>query len=155
MIAAGESATLEFKSSLRWDVVRQCVNKQLRKVVAKSICGFLNTEGGTLLIGVSDDGAVLGIQDDINSLSRKDRDGFLQELGQAISTHIGEAITPYVDISFDPVNGQEICRVTVDPSPSAVFLKDGGTKEFYIRMGSSTKPVDTEEALKYIGEKWG
>jgi hypothetical protein len=155
LIATGESATVEFKSSLRWDVRQKCVNKQLKKVVAKAICGFLNSEGGTLLIGVSDDGTALGIQDDVQSLGRKDRDGFLQELGQAVSTYLGDSVAPYFSVEFHLLGGVEVCRVDIDPSPSGVFLADGTSKEFYIRLGSSTRPLDMEEALRYIGEKWG
>lgn len=155
LIRDGESPILEFKSSLRWDRVQRCANKQLRKVVAKTICGFLNSEGGTLLIGVSDDGVALGLQEDIDSLGRKDRDGFIQELTQILSTYLGDSVAPYVHSRFELVNGVEICRVDIDASPSPIFLSDGANQQFYIRHGSSTKPLEMEEMIKYSGEKWG
>ena len=155
LIAAGESATVEFKSSLRWDVRLQQVNKGLQKVVAKTVCGFLNSEGGTLLIGVADDGTALGIQDDINTTGRKDQDGFLQALTQTVVDTLGEGISPYVDVTFHRLDSEVICRVDVEPSPGPVFLQDGLNKEFFIRFGSSSRPLDMEAAHKYIGEKWG
>lgn len=155
LIDIGESARVEFKSSLRWDVRLQQVNRGLQTIIAKTICGFLNSEGGTLLIGVADDKTVLGIQDDIDSTSRKDQDGFLQTLTQAIITGLGEGVAPYVEISFEELDGKTICRVDIDPSSGPVFLLDGTVKEFFIRFSSSTRPLDMEAAHKYIGEKWG
>ena len=155
IIAAGEGATVEFKSSLRWDVRLKQTNKALQKVVAKTICGLLNTEGGTLLIGVADDGTPLGIQDDIDSTGRKDRDGFLQCLTQTISTGLGDAVAPYIETTFEDLDDKTVCRIQVDASPGPVFLQDGNEKEFFIRFGSSTRPLDMEAAHKYIGEKWG
>jgi len=155
LIAAGESATVEFKSSFRWDVRLQQINKGLQKVVAKTICGFLNSEGGSLLIGVADDGTVLGIQDDINTTRRSDQDGFHQALIQMIVDTLGEGVAPYLEASFHPLDNQVVCRIDVEPSPGPVFLQDGSTKEFYIRFGSSTRPLDIESAYRYIGEKWG
>ena len=155
LIAAGESATLEFKSSLRWDMRQRQVNKGLQKVIAKAVGGFLNTEGGTLLIGVADDGAVLGIGDDIASTGRRDRDGFLQALYQTFANHLGESVSPQVDVSFDTVDSKEICRVKVESSQHPVYFTDGQVKEFYIRFGSSTRALDVEKAQEYIAVNWG
>ncbi len=66
LLKAGESAVLEYKSSLRWDLKLQKYNADLIKVVFKTIAGFMNVEGGTLLIGVDDSGTVLGVEYDLN-----------------------------------------------------------------------------------------
>jgi predicted HTH transcriptional regulator len=59
---------LEFKSSLRWGVPEGGVNKTLEKVIVKTIAGFLNSkDGGTLLIGVADNGTILGLEGDYGS----------------------------------------------------------------------------------------
>jgi predicted HTH transcriptional regulator len=89
LMAAGEGSTVEFKATLRCDVEAGNVNKDLTKVVAKSVAGFLNAHGGTLLIGVADDGTVVGIERDIATLSRKDVDGFEQTLRMALGKHLG------------------------------------------------------------------
>lgn len=154
LIAAGESATLEFKSSLRWDLRQNKVNKEMQKMVAKTVAGFLNTEGGTLLIGVADDGTVLGIEDDIKSISRKDLDGFLQSLFQTFANHLGESVAPYVNVTFEAVGDKQVCKVRVGPSKNPVFVSDPKAKEFYIRFGSATRSLDVEEAQKYIVERW-
>ena len=62
LIKRGESKTLEFKATLRWNLRE---NRQDDSVVThaalKTIAAFLNTEGGDLLIGVADDGSIVGI----------------------------------------------------------------------------------------------
>ena len=71
-----ESNVVEFKSSLRWDVRQNCVNKDLEKVIVKTVAGFLNAHGGTPLIGVDDHGVPVGLVPDFKTLRKKDRDGF-------------------------------------------------------------------------------
>ena len=56
LIADGESNVLEFKQSARWSHGTDMKGKS-EQIIAKSIAGFMNGEGGTLLIGVADDGA--------------------------------------------------------------------------------------------------
>ena len=62
LIAGGESGSVEFKSSLRWDLKKGERNRALEGVILKTLAGFMNSEGGTLLIGVADDGGVVGIE---------------------------------------------------------------------------------------------
>ena len=46
LIKKDESQNLEFKSTLRWDVKQESVNKDLEKVILKTIAGFMNSDGG-------------------------------------------------------------------------------------------------------------
>lgn len=71
LIKQGENNYLEFKSSFRYDYVQNKVNKDLEYVIAKSVAAFSNGRGGTLLIGLDDDGNVLGLENDILTLKRK------------------------------------------------------------------------------------
>jgi predicted HTH transcriptional regulator len=153
-LAHGEDATVEFKSTCRWDLNTEQVNAALQKVIAKSIAGFLNTQGGVLLIGVSDDGSIIGIENDINSLKRRDRDGFQQALTQSITNYLGAEFCRNIQISFAERDKKTVCIVKVESSPRPVFLEDRGEKEFYIRFGNTTRPLDIEEANKYIGTHW-
>lgn len=154
LISLGESATLEFKSSFRWDTRLLQPNKDLQKVVAKTIAGFMNSEGGTLLIGVMDDGTVCGIESDINTLSRKDRDGFEQHLVQVLSNHLDPEFGGYYRVSYADFDGKTVCAIDADRSPKAVFLHDGQNVEFYIRTGNTTRPLDAEAQYEYVGMHW-
>jgi len=154
LLQVGESDTLEYKSSLRWDWKLNQVNKTLQKVVAKTVAGFFNTKGGTLLIGVADSGTIVGIEQDIQTLNRKDTDGFYQALIGALSHYLGAEYTPYISTRFEPTDQGTVAIVTVSGSPEPVFLSDKGTKEFYIRAGNTTTPLDPEETHKYIEMHW-
>ena len=62
LIAEGESDELEFKATLRWDLEEGITAKRLEDVAMKAVAAFANSQGGTLLIGVADDGEVLGLE---------------------------------------------------------------------------------------------
>jgi len=59
-IKHGETATLEFKSSLRYNIRANRMDKDIENSVLKTIVAFCNTKGGELLIGVSDDKSISG-----------------------------------------------------------------------------------------------
>jgi predicted HTH transcriptional regulator len=150
----GENAALEYKSSMRWDMRRQRVNKELEKVIAKTVAGFLNSEGGTLLIGVAYDCTVLGIEYDLKTIGRNDRDGYEQKLYQLLTNALGAEFSQYQHVSFEESEGKTVCIVRVEPSPKPVYLTDKGAKEFYVRVGNTTRPLDVQAAHDYISMHW-
>src|SRR5258708_19679869 len=118
LIAEGEGPTVEYKSSLRWDYKESRVNKDLTKVVVRTLAAFLNSQGGTLLIGVDDDGAPLDIEVDIATLGKKSIDGFELTLRNAIGIHLGEEVDPYVNMSFIALGAKRLAVVTCAPHTS-------------------------------------
>lgn len=147
----GENDRIEFKSSLRWDLYQKQPNKKLEGIIVKSISGFMNTNGGTLLIGVSDDGSILGIENDIESLNRKDLDGFQQRLIQIIDNYIGTIFTKYIHINFEDLDGRTVCIMKIETSPrKPVYFKDKESEEFYIRAGNTTRPLKRQDTVDYI-----
>jgi hypothetical protein len=155
LLSKGESDDIEFKSSFRYDYRLQKVNKALESVVMKTVAGFMNTEGGTLLIGVADDGSIVGLDADYNSLSRKDSDGYTQLLMTAIAEKMGTPTCKLVKILFQLQEGKEVCRVIVLPSPLPVYVKEDNQHRFYVRTGSGTREMDIREAITFIKVKWG
>lgn len=151
LISEGESQRLEFKSSLRWDYRTKCVNKDLEHVIAKSISGFLNSEGGTLLIGVADKQEIIGLQKDYNSLRKKNRDGFQLQLVQVISNYIGIEYSDFWNFDFINIDGKDICIINVKKSPEAVYTKkiNKNGEDFFIRKGSSTRSLTFRETETY------
>jgi predicted HTH transcriptional regulator len=147
----GENEKIEFKSSLRWDLYQKQPNKKLEDVIAKTISGFMNTDGGVLLIGVADDGSILGIENDINSLSRKDLDGFQQRLIQIVDNYIGTMFTKYIHINFENKNEKTVCIIKVERSPrKPAYFNDKDNEEFYIRAGNTTRPLKRQETVDYV-----
>jgi len=155
-MAVGESDTLEFKSSLRWDKKEDKVNKVLEKVIVKAVAGFLNSrEGGTLLIGVDDNGKPVGLAADYASLRKKDRDGFELHLRQLLESALGESIAPFLTVTFHEIDGYDICQGTIEACDHAVYVQDSGSAIFFLRTGNATKSLPINEAVKFVQSRWG
>jgi hypothetical protein len=155
-ISAGESETLEFKSSLRWDRKEGRVNKDVERVVIKTLAGFLNARrGGTLLIGVADSRELTGLEDDYASLPRKDRDGFELHLRQLVARDLGESVSTFLTLTFHQLDGHDVCQATIEPSDHPVYVPEGQSSAFYLRVGNATRPLPVNEAVRYVQGRWG
>ena len=155
LISQGESGGVEFKSTVRWDLREQKKSPELEKVIVKTVSAFLNSEGGTLLIGVADDGSVVGLEHDYRTLGQKgNRDGFELFLTDLLLNAYGKDVAPCLRTSFHDCDGKEVCRVVVTPSPKAVYVKEGNDEVLYIRTGNSTRRLSTREAVDYAKTRW-
>jgi hypothetical protein len=124
LIGRGESANLEFKSSFRWDLRENKLNRALEAVVLKTLAGYMNGNGGTLLIGVADDGSVTGLEHDYTTLKKPDRDGFEQVLMTAIATKLGgDACQRRAD--GIPFAGEQGCLPDPGCSGASANLREG------------------------------
>lgn len=154
IISQGENQHVEFKSSARWDYKKNSINKDLQIVIAKSIAGMLNCQGGTLLIGIADDGTILGIEPDLSGLRKPDLDGYHLKITEIIQTHLGLAYTDYIHITFETLEEKTVCVVSIKPSDKPVFLSSNGRSEFWVRVGNSTRQLDVRDATTYIDTHW-
>lgn len=155
LIAQGESEMLEFKSSYRYDLRQEKINKGLEQVIMKTLAGMMNSEGGTLLIGVDDEGKILGLQPDYQTLKRKDHDGFEQLLNSTVADRLGTPACEWMQVFFHDQDGNEVCRIRVVPAPQPVYLKEGKDSKFYLRTGAGTRAMTLQEAVSFIQRKWG
>lgn len=149
VIQRGESSTLEFKASLQWDIRKDEKGTYLRHEVLKTIVAFLNSEGGLLVIGVEDDGNVLGLEEDVR-LAGGDIDSFEQLLTNLIKEYIGPEYSPFIKPRFEQVDGRTVAAVEVDQATEPAFLRWQGDKEFFVRLGNTTRELNAEEAWKYM-----
>jgi len=154
LIAQGENDRAEFKSSMRWDFKKSRINKSLQEVIAKAIAGMLNNEGGILLIGVADDGAIVGIEQDLKTLRKSNLDGFQLALTDIVKARLGIEYMPYIHPRFELVDGKHVCVVSIDKSPTPVFLAIGDVHKFWVRTGNSTRSLDVKAATRYIQAHW-
>ena len=155
-VARGEGPRLEFKSSFRWDYRQQAVNPALEKVIAKTIAGLMNYEGGTLVVGVADNGTILGLDSDMASFHTKpDRDGLQLYLTNLLAKYIGTGTASLVDVSLATVDDHTVAVLSADRARQPVFVQDQGQPEFYVRSGSQTRPLDIRDATDYIASHWG
>lgn len=154
LITAGESDTVEFKSTLRYDLQAKCVNKKLEYVIAKTIAAFLNSEGGNLFIGIDDNQNALGLSDDIGTLKKKNVDGFKLKLTEVIKRYIGGSHSTHIKITFPVYDDVQICRIRVARSGKSVFTKFEEKEDFFVRSGCSSQPLSREEQSSYEKEHW-
>jgi hypothetical protein len=160
LIADGESDELEFKSTLRWDVNERMVNKKLEEVILKTVAAFANSQGGTLLIGVRDEGEVLGLEPDYQSLGGVDRDRFELHLRNLLNQQFGTGfVTSRIAIKFHELGDKEVCQLDTSPAREPVILKlkdkhGQATEKFYARSGNSSQELPLSEMNAYIKERF-
>ncbi len=153
LIANGESEFVEFKSSLRHDYRQIKTDKNLENVIMKSIAGFLNAQGGILMIGLDNDGIILGLENDYWSLKYKNKDGFQQRIILLISNAFGKHICSNIHITFHEINEKEICTLYVEPSHRPVYINEENRDIFFLRTGNVTNPLTTSETVEYLQKR--
>jgi len=152
LIQAGESKTLEFKSTLRWNLREERHDdKAVTHAVLKTVAAFLNTEGGDLLIGVADDGSIVGLEPD----QLENDDKFMRHLAQVVRNGLGDRAGTCIDPKMQIVQGKSVCVVSCQRSPEPVFLKWKGVEatpegDFFVRSGPGTVRLSPESAKEYI-----
>ncbi|HEY9578572.1 MAG TPA: DUF262 domain-containing protein [Rhizorhapis sp.] len=162
MIAEGESEELEFKQTLRWDIKEGRVNKELEGVIVKTIAAFANSfNGGTLLIGVSDNGESVGLEHDFACLGDADKDRFEIHLRNLFGQSFGQNFTASkLKILFPVVNGVEICQIDVKPADAAIVIavpdKHGlKAEKLYVRSGNSSPEMPLSEVQAFLSKRFG
>lgn len=155
LIGKGEGFFLEFKETLRYDARKGEISKEMEKMVMKTVVGFLNADGGTLIIGVNDDGKITGLDNDYKTLPKKNRDGFENHFNLLVKTMIGLSFAKYVSLRFESIEDKDICMITVREGHKPAYLISGDKKEdFYVRVGNSTQPFSMSETSEYIKTHW-
>ena len=154
LILNGENEALEIKSTLRFDLKEGSVNKKLEYVIAKTISAFLNTEGGTLIIGVDDDNNTLGLEKDIQTLTKQNIDGFELHLRQIIKKYLGDYFEKYIKVTFPKVDDKEICLIQIAKSGKPVFITFEENESFFVRNGNSSIPKNRQEQSEYEKIHW-
>jgi hypothetical protein len=145
-----ENDKLEFKAALRWDPARGAVDENLERRVLRTVAGFANATGGTLLLGVDPNRKVVGLEKDYCSL-KGDSDQFERHLRQLIQNQFEKTFTiSNVKISFHRLEGKEICCVVVEPVLEPLFIKSNGKEEFFVRNGNAMVLLEGQDMAKYL-----
>ena len=122
----------------------------MEQVVAKTVAAFLNSSGGTLVIGVDDAGRALGLDRDYATLRTPDADRFELWLRDMLSTSLGKNAAALPRIRFADIDGHEVCAVRCPRSPEPVFVAQGGSTDLWVRVGNSTRAFGVDEAVTYV-----
>ena len=122
----------------------------MEKAVLKTIVAFLNTDGGTLLIGVSDDGEICGV--DLDSFESLDKMNL--HMTNMIASAIGNGFIPYINFkSIEFEDGKYVIRVKCTPADKAVFLREGKNEQFYVRSGPSSVELTGMNLVNYVNNR--
>ena len=155
MLSAGESVTQEFKSSMRIASEKPVDEASLKLSILKTVAGFLNAKhGGRLMIGVRDDGSVLGIEHD----KYQNTDKYLLALTNLFADALGAVALSNIDMEIRSLKSKKICVITIQPSASMVFCtykKKNIEGEVYVRQGPSTRALKISEVLEYNKARFG
>jgi len=155
-IARGENKYCEFKSSLRWDIRAGAVNKVIEHTAFKNIAAFLNSEGGTLIIGVDDGKNILGLETtDYPTFAKPDKlDEWSKHLDNLIQNYLGNRFHEYLKIHHVQLDDKTVAVIEVSKSSEAAWLTNGSNQEFYIRRTASAIQLSPKEANEYIQHHW-
>jgi hypothetical protein len=160
LINEGESDELEFKATMRWDLKEGVASKRLEDVIVKTVAAFANAQGGTLVIGVDDEGQVIGLGHDYQSLGDADRDKFELHLHQVLNQQLGIAfVTSRVQLKFHEVAGADVCQLDIGAAkePVIITIKDKNgqpTEKFYLRSGNASHELPMSELSAYVKERF-
>lgn len=137
LIGQSESNTVEFKSTLRMDLHTRKVDKRIETAALKTIAAFLNTCGGTLIVGVADDGTPIGI--DADEFSSEDK--MTLHLENIVISRLGELAMTFIHPHFEDHHDSRVLSIRCAKSSRPVFLKDGNSERFYVRMAASSREL--------------
>ena len=156
LIEGGESAVVEFKSTGRRNLRTGAPDRAITWAVVKTLAAFMNTHGGTLLIGVDDDGQPVGIEADYPLVKGNDRDGWELWLTAVVKTALGPVAATDLSVRFCPMDGQTVARVDVRPGAEPVFAsRKGEPREvFFARLNNSTEELSGPALLDYRQKHW-
>jgi hypothetical protein len=160
LIKKGENKTLEFKSTLCYDLKENARKPHIEHSILKTIAAFLNSEGGTLLIGVTDEGGIHGLDDDLKVLGSKGdpRDNFNKAFDNLISNNFGRDIHRLLHLTLESIEGKLVAKVEIkEKAPEEVFLvnkEKNSSEEFYVRLNASSVALSGKELSKYIKWHW-
>ena len=150
LISGGESEKTEFKSTLRWHIHAKRIDKEIEHAALKTITAFLNSDGGTLLLGVNDEGEVLGLAAD----QFQSRDKMLLHLTNIVRDRIGTTFVRFLLMTVHEVDGKDVLQVDCEPAVLPAYLKHGNSEHFYIRTGPSTSELAPSEIHDYVQQRF-
>jgi hypothetical protein len=145
LIRSGETSKVEFKQTLSKNIKTKQKDEKMEKMVLKTICGFLNTEGGTLFVGVEDSGEICGID---KELYADNNDKFLLHFKNLLKEQIGAEFFPLIDYEIKKLLDNDVLIVNCKRSDKPVFL--GKEEAFFMRSNPATDELKGKELIEYI-----
>ncbi len=155
LIAGAETDRVEFKSSAYYSYRPGVPENVIKDSVIKTVAGFLNADGGTLAIGIGDDGEILGIQPDLDQ-KNMDTDRYVNSLTNMFASSLGPLAVTMVSIQLQSVDGSEVVAlINVNPSPDPIYARvSKGNQIFFVRVNNSTRVLEAGDLVAYVKDRW-
>jgi hypothetical protein len=160
LLANGESKTVEFKSTLRYCLRQNNPQKYVEHSAIKNLAAFLNSEGGTLFIGVDDDGNILGLENTDFASFKGDnkKDEFVKHFDNLVQNYFGNEMVHKFNVEFEVLDGKTIVLIHIKDKASAPVIitnpEKNNQEEFYVRRNASAVALTMYEMLNYSKENW-
>ncbi|WP_299872803.1 N-6 DNA methylase [uncultured Cocleimonas sp.] len=146
IIREGETEKIEFKSSFRLDLKKQEVASYLEVSALKTVVAFLNSRGGVLLIGIADDGEILGLPE-VDKFHKGSFDNFLLHWKNKLKTSIGEEFYPFIRTKRVDIDDKYVLKIECNPGTKPCYL-DG--KDFYVRTNPASDKLEGPKLVDYV-----
>jgi hypothetical protein len=149
-ISRGEGMQAEFKSTLRVNAHTRQTDPKMEHAVLKTIAAFLNSRGGTLFVGVNDDGEVIGLEND----KFPNEDKMALHLDNLIKSQLGGSVFARIKTTFAEIGGKRLLAIECAPSDKPVYLRNAAGEEFFIRAGASSPALPASHIHDYIQQRF-
>jgi len=150
LVLNGESEAVEFKSTLRINLHTGNKDPRMELAILRTLAGFLNTKGGTLIIGMSDESEPVGVE--MDGFSSEDKMNL--HLVNLVKSRISPQAMTFIHTHFEDYKTKRVMIMECSKSPVAVFVKDGEVERFYLRTGPSTTELSASQTQDYIKLKF-
>lgn len=150
LIKEGEGEHVEFKSSLRYNLHSKKFGKEIEHATLKTIAAFLNSEGGTLLIGVDDAQGIIGIEAD----NFENNDKALLHFTNLVKERIGMQYMSFIDCIIEAIDDKKILRIDVASSNIPAYLTYNQQEYFFIRTGPATSDLRASEIYDFVQHRF-
>lgn len=172
LLGKGEGQHCEFKSTGRVSLYTDTPDVRVEWAILKSIAGFMNAEGGTLLVGVADEGKTVGIEKDFPFVKHKNLDGWGLWLTTLVAEGLGDAAAAGLRVQYCGLGEEDATVARIDVERSAdkgVYAKPGGRFQdgkqikdltygkhiFFVRRHVQTVVLSGQELDDYQQKHWG
>lgn len=155
----------EFKTSLIYPADNNMHADEMKQghEIMKVVCGMLNHNGGVIYLGVNNQGVPVGLDNDFRFLNNNSDKYDLRDIEDKFSLHFhyylrnqigmtadGRTITDYVKLTFEELAGKVTARVSIEPFPGMVRMRDG---KVYQRQDSSSIALRPNEQAAFAARR--
>ncbi|MCB8944537.1 MAG: putative DNA binding domain-containing protein [Ardenticatenaceae bacterium] len=154
LIGGGESESIEFKQAACRNPYTGKQDNSMRDNISKAVAAFMNSSGGTLLIGIADDGIITGIEDEyaLANPSKANWDGYELFLADLLNKSLSVATAfHYFTITRHTLHNHDIAQIQVQPTPAPAYVNN----KLYVRAGAQSKELQGGDLVGYVGSHWG